>query len=448
MKIKQEAPIHDSVMLKELLLFYLPLGIYSMIMMSTHSVMNLGISRAANAKIGLAAFAVTMNIMNTFASPCFGARQMLVALAHDKKSLRVSKAVMIKITFLSLSLLSILAFTPIGEFVFVTLFNTPQNLMKDVKSAAVFALSLPFIYTLRAYSQGIIIVNKKTEYLTFTVIVRILFMIALAIILPKIKSLSGASIGMIIWTSGMALESVVNFLFSRKLYSNMPEKPLYVEGKEDLSTKTAFSFIWPLLIMSFLWTLALPMINSGLGHTSDPELSLATFQVSRNYIFIIIGFLENNLRQVSLMFGTSDKKIAYLKKFTLGASGIITLAVATLALTPIGDWGLVHVIGVSQDIARASKPVLIILIALPFTMAWSEYYTGLLMRLNNTKSISIGKVINIGLTILSVIAFSILLPQLGATVGALGMIIGFAVEMLFLKYVYHITLKFIEGPNF
>lgn len=142
------------------------------------------------------------------------------------------------------------------------------------------------------------------------------------------------------------------------------------------------------------------------------------------------------------------KKNAYLKKFTLGVSSIITLAVATLALTPIGDWGLVHVIGVSQDIARASKPVLIILIALPFTMAWSEYYTGLLMRLNNTKSISIGKVINIGLTILSVIAFSILVPQLGATVGALGMIIGFAVEMLFLKYVYHITLKFIEGPNF
>lgn len=117
-----------------------------MIMMSTHSVMNLGISRAANAKVGLAAFAVTMNIMNTFASPCFGARQMLVALAHDKKSLRVSKAVMIKITFLSLSVLSVLAFTPIGEFVFVILFNTPQNLMEDVKSAAVFALSLPFIY--------------------------------------------------------------------------------------------------------------------------------------------------------------------------------------------------------------------------------------------------------------------------------------------------------------
>lgn len=448
LKIKQKVPISESTMLRELLLFYLPLGVYSMIMMSTHSVMNLGISRAPNAKIGLAAFAVAMNIMNTFASPCFGARQMLVALAHDKKSLRVSKVVMIKITIFSLSILSILAFTPVGEFVFVTLFNTPINLMKDVKSAAVYALSLPFIYTLRAYSQGIIIINRRTEYLTFTVIVRIAFMIVLAVILPKIGSLAGATIGMIIWTAGMAVESVVNYLFSRKIYRNMPEEPNYDSGKQDLTAKNAFIFIWPLLIMSFMWTLGLPMINSGLGRTSDPELSLATFQVSRNYVFIIIGFLENNLRQVSLMFGTSEERIEYLKKFTLGISGIITIAVAVLALTPIGNWGLLHVIGVSENIAAASRPVLIVLIALPFTMAWSEYYIGLLMRLNNTKSISVGKVINIGLTVLSVIGFSILTPQLGATSGALGLIIGFTAEMLFLKYVYHITINFIKGPNF
>jgi len=445
LKTKQKDTIKGADMLKGLLLFYVPLGIYSMIMMSSHSVINFGVSRAANAEIGLATFAVTMNIMNMFASPCFTSRQLLVALAHDKKSLLVSKNIIIKIAAFSLLMLAVLALTPIGEFVFVQLFNTPKNLMSDVKTAAVFALALPFIYTLRSYSQGIIIVDKKTQYLTYTVMLRIAFMVFLAFVLPKIGSLSGATIGMIIWTAGMALESVVNFLFSIKSYRNLPDEPNYELGKQDLSTKQAFSFIWPLLITSFLWTLGLPMINSGLGHTSNPELSLATFQVSRNYVWIFMGFLENNMRQVPLIFGTSEEKINYLKKFTFWFGVILTIVVAVLALTPIGNWGLLHIIGVSENIANASRPVLIVLIALPFTMAWSEYYSGLLMRQKNTKSLSIGKVINLGLTIFSVIGFSILMPQLGATVAALGLIIGNAAEMLFVKYVYHRSLIHGDG---
>jgi O-antigen/teichoic acid export membrane protein len=436
LQAKQEDTIKGANMLKELLLFYIPLGLYSMIMMSTHSVKNFGVSRAHNPEIGLAAFAVTMNIMNMFASPCFTSRQMLVALAHDKKSLKVSRDIMLKITVFSLSMLAILSFTPVGEFVFVELFNTPVNLLGDVKTAAVYTMSLPFIYTLRSYAQGIIIIDKKTQYLTYTVMFRIAFMFLLAIVLPNIGSLSGATIGVMIWTAGMALEAVVNYLYSIKSFKNLPDEPNYDLGNQDLSAKYAFNFIWPLIITSFIWTLGIPMMNSGLGRTSNPELSLATFQVSRNFVWIIVGFLENSMRQVPLIYGTSEEKIDYLKKFTFGMGSILTLAVAILAFSPIGNWALLHIIGVSENIANASRPVLIVLIVLPFFIAWSEYYSGLLMRLNNTKSLSVGKIINLGLTVLSVISFSILMPQLGATVAALGLIIGNGAEILYFRIVY------------
>jgi O-antigen/teichoic acid export membrane protein len=193
--------------------------------------------------------------------------------------------------------------------------------------------------------------------------------------------------------------------------------------------------------MSFLWMLGLPIINSGLGRTYNPEFSIATFQISRNYVWIIMGFLETNMRQVSLIFGTSKNKIEYLKRFTFGVGGILTLVVAVLALTPIGNWGLINIIGVSEKIATASRSVLIILIVLPIIIAWSEYYMGLLMRLNNTKALSISKTINIVFTIFSVIGLSMLAPQLGATVGALGLIIGYTCEMSYVKYIYHRLTK-------
>src|SRR5665647_426312 len=129
LETKQQDTSKGAGMLKGLLLFFVPLGLYSTIMMSSHSVMNFGVSQAANAEIGLATFAVTMNIMNIFASPCFTSRQLLVALAHDKKSLLVTKNIMLQIAAFSLVMLAVLAFTPIGDFVFVQLFNTPKNLM-------------------------------------------------------------------------------------------------------------------------------------------------------------------------------------------------------------------------------------------------------------------------------------------------------------------------------
>jgi hypothetical protein len=408
-----------------------------MIMMTSHSVMNLGVSRAANAEIGLAAFSVTMNIMNMFASPCFTSRQLLVAFAHDKKSLAVSRSMMIKLGAASLFMLALLALTPIGDFVFVKLFNTPANLMSDVKAAAVLTMSLPFIYTLRSYAQGILIVAKKTQYLTYTVVIRILFMIGLAFVLPKISILTGAMIGISIWTAGMALESVINFLFSLGSYKELPEEPDYETGQQVLTAQQAFTFIWPLLATSFIWTLGLPMINSGLARTNNPELAIATVQVSRNFVWIILGFIENNMRQVPLIFGTSEAKMKYLKKFNLGIGVILTIAVAVLALTPIGNWGLLNIIGVSENIANASRPVLIVLIALPLILTWTEFYTGLLMRVNNTKSLSIGKIINLGITIFSVTAMSILIPQLGATAAAIGMIVGYVAELIFLNVVYN-----------
>ncbi len=424
-------------MLKELLLFYVPLGLYSMIMMSSHSVINSGVSRAPDAEIGLAAFAVTMTIMNMFASPCFTSRQMVVALAHDKKSLKITRNVMVKIAAVSLLFLSILAFTPIGEFVFVNLFNTPENLMSEVKTAAVLTLSLPFVYSLRSYSQGIIIVEKKTKYLTYTVLIRISFMVFLAFALPKLGFISGASIGIIIWTAGMGLEAIINYLFSRRVYKNLPDTPNYDSGEEDFTQLKAFNFIWPLLLMSFIWTLGLPVINSGLGFTKDPDRSIATFQVARSYAWIAIAFLEMNMRQVSLIFGTSEDRISYLKRFTLGVSIVLASIIAILALTPVGNWGLINIIGVTDELAQAVKPVLVVLIALPLVLAKSEYYMGLLMKLNNTKALSIGKIISIALAGVSVIALSILLPQLGAVVGAIGLVLGYSCEMLYLKYTYH-----------
>jgi hypothetical protein len=150
------------------------------------------------------------------------------------------------------------------------------------------------------------------------------------------------------------------------------------------------------------------------------------------------------MRQVSLIFGTSEEKIQYLKKFTLGVGVTLTLIIGVLALTPIGNWGLINIIGVSESIASASRSVMMILILLPIIISYSEYYMGLLMRLKSTKSLSIAKIINLGFAIFSVIGLSIIAPQLGAAIGAIGLIFGYTAEMIYVRYTYY---RLVEAAN-
>ncbi|QOR34350.1 hypothetical protein IMX26_12735 [Clostridium sp. 'deep sea'] len=425
----------ESNLLPDILRFYVPLGIYSMIMLTSHSVINAGVSRTNSPQIALAAYALTMSIMNMFASPAFTSRQMLVAMARDKKSFRLSLSLMIKLGIASLAILGLLAFTPLGEFVFLQVFKAPTKLFPEIKSAAKFCLLLPFIYTLRAYSQGVLMVQKKTKYLTYSVVVRIIFMVFLASFLPKIKWLNGAAVGILIWTLGMSCEAILNFLWSIPQYKKLPEQSETDTGK-SFSVNKAFSFLWPLMLMSFVWTLGKPLINFGLSKTTDPEKALATFQVAQSFAWILMGFLENNIRQVSLIFGTTKDRIKYLKKFTLVISIILACLLSLLALTPLGQFTLLNIIKVSPELASASKGILILLIASPLILAWNEFYIGLLMTLNNTKILSVAKITNMTTVTITILTLAAINPAIGAIAGAIGTLVGLLAELIVLRFAY------------
>ncbi len=424
---------NTPIVLSDLLRFYIPLGLYAVIMMSSHSVINSGVSRVANPTIALAAYALTMSIMNMFASPTFTTRQMLVALAHDKASFRTGRKLMIQIAAVSFALLSVMAFTPVGEFVFINIFNAPADLYPEIAIAARFCVALPFIYTLRAYSQGIIITRKKTQYLTYSVAVRIAFMLFLAVTLPKLDLFNGATVGILIWLLGMACEASVNSFFAFRLYRHIPENSTHEEERHHLTTGDAFTFVWPLLLMSFIWTLGRPLLNFGLTRTADPELSLATYQVAQNLVWIFMGFIENNLRQVTLIYGGSQDRVAYLRKFRTIISLSLSGLLAILAFTPLGTWMLENLIGVTPALAAASKPVMMILILAPVLIASNEFYMGLLMGLRNTKILSVAKMVNMAVASISVLVLALIMPQIGAMAAAIGMIVGLGVEATVLR---------------
>ncbi|MBG0764291.1 MAG: hypothetical protein H0S78_05280 [Tissierellales bacterium] len=62
-------------------------------------------------------------------------------------------------------------------------------------------------------------------------------------------------------------------------------------------------------------------------------------------------------------------------------------------------------------------------------------------RLKSTQSLSRANIINLGCASFSVIGLSIRAPQLGAAIGAIGLIIGYTAEMIYVRYTYYRLTK-------
>ena len=74
---------------------------------------------------------------------------------------------------------------------------------------------------------------------------------------------------------------------------------------------------------------------------------------------------------------------------------VVSLLMATAAVTPFGPWLMTNVIGVDPTIAAVSRWVLLSFSLYPVLRAWQEMYWGVLMAKRRTNLISVGKGINL-----------------------------------------------------
>lgn len=423
----QQVRSTEKYTLAELLAFYFPLAISSMLMFTTFNIINSALARTINAEAALAAFAIGQSITNMFASPTFTGRQMLVALAHHRQNFRSGLKVMLKIMLATLFVIALLALTPVGYFVYVTLFGAPPHLFAEVRNVAKVCLTLPFIYTLRAASQGILMIRRRTHFMTISMVMRLLIMLLVAAVITRTSVVQGAVVGALVWVMGMTTEALFCFIFARRLYPDVPEESNEVAA---VTQSEVFDFLWPLLITSFIWTFSRPIINAGLGRTADPEQALATYQVAWNFAWIPMAFIEVNIRQLVLIFGRGQSNLNYLKRFCLTVSILVTLAVLVLAWTPIGAHILKHIIGVSEEMIGASRGTIVTIAFVPLLLTWVEYFTGRVLQSGSTKSLSLAKSANLVMMALTVFVLAALFPHLGATAGALAVMAGIAAELI------------------
>jgi hypothetical protein len=413
---------------KEMARFYLPLAATSVLMMSSHSIVSSGLARTAEASAALAAFALAQSLAVMFEGPCYTMQRMCVALFKDQISYSSVKKAVLGIWAGLTSVMLLIAFTPVGTFVFTRLLGVPAHLYPGTIGAFRIFLLLPAASALRSFFQGIIVVNRRTGSLTVNMIVRLGLMLLLSNLLPRLPWLPGATVGALVLSMGIFTEGLMAYLAGRSLFAKLPATP--AQGK-PASVRDTLAFFLPIALASVAWTFARPILNAALARTANPEWALASYQVawSFSFIFAAVAF---NIHQLTIIFGQEKSQRDMALKFSLAVGLIGSAFLAIVVTTPLGNYALTRIIGVSPSLAREALKVIAILSVMPIISTVTEFCNGLLISTGQTRYLTVGKILNITvITIVSSLGTNIF-PQAGGQLAAVAMIGGALTEAAFL----------------
>lgn len=409
--------------LHELLRFYFPLAVTWMLMMFTHTIISSGLARTVDPTVSTAAYAVALSLGAIFEAPSVMLRQTGMALISSRQSYQVVRRVA-GITLLAcMAIVLAIGYVPaLGRFVFQDILGVTDELLAATITAFRVTMLLPIASTLRCFYHSLIMLNRRTTYISIGMFIRVGFMIVLIYCFSTYRWVVGPLVGAIAIVGGIFIEGVNAYWFGRKLVP---------EGETTITPRTAWSFYTPLIASSLFVAMGKPFINGGLARMPNAAVALAAFNVASSFAWVLIS-TSQNVHQVTMVFGRDPLDRPLVKKFAATVGIVSTAALLAVSLSPLGRWLLTNLIQVPDELIEPSLWGIRTFALFPPVICWLEYNTGLLLLTQASRLVSLGKTVNLLATIAFVLSLAPLVP--GAIAAPLAQLIGFASEGLVLQF--------------
>lgn len=421
-----------KVSFRQLLHFFIPLGISASLVTISHVIINSTLARSAHPELVIASYALPMSILGITEKPAVLLRQTCSALVRDRRSFRAMSLVALYVLGAVFIMGGIVSYTPIGPWIFQNIFGAEEELLGSMMNVYRVLMFVSIFSGIRCMFQGIIIANMRTKWLTISMVIRLtgMYLLSLYFIHQGVES---GTVGAVIFLFGMIIEAAASFVEGRSLARKMPEVQ---EGNPVTGTRQIFGFYRPLLYSSLIAIIAPPAINAMLGKTADITLAVASFAIAANITNLMQSFFSY-IHQIVLNFYRKDA--ATVRKFTLCLAFIPTCLIAVLAYTPVGPWFLNSVMGVSGRLLDASIDTLKVFMLMTLVFPWLDFGNGLLMLRGQTKVMVWSQAGNVFSTLIALILLIIFTPSWNGAVGALAQSLGLAAEAAVVFYVLRQT---------
>lgn len=328
--------------LKEISLFFFPLLLNVQLMSVSHTVINGALARLEDYVTALAGMSVAMIIHLFVASPSYQNHTVTIAMVRGRSSLRsVLLFVGLVASYVAI-MLSLIAFSPLGDLILIRLLGTPPQVAQAAREALHILVLLPFFTGLRGFCQGLIIQARRTSLVSAATGVRVAALFgSLAI---GQHWFAGAQLGAFALVSCVITETIVIALFAWRVHLPLER------GEAEKTTGEILRYSFPLAYSSCLQQTIPLLISSIIGRLPDGPLALAAFGVIRGFLFLLAGPMRN-LQQAYLALVKSAEDYRELVRFNLiVATGMGLLVLLTAG--PLNELILGRLLGVETELRQ------------------------------------------------------------------------------------------------
>ncbi|TCZ75882.1 multi antimicrobial extrusion protein MatE [Paenibacillus albiflavus] len=424
----------SRISIKQLLAFFIPLGLSSTLVTISHVIINSTLARSPNPEFIIATYAIPLSLLALTERPAVLLRQTCSALVRDQVSFKamsaISNYVLLGIMILSLAI----SYTPLGHAVFLYIFGVEDSMLNPILEVYRILIYVNIFSGLRCLYHGLIIYNMRTKMLTIGMIIRLIAMYLLSVYFIQTNQVTSGKVGAIIFLMGMMIECSIAVWEGRSLLHKQIPKKL---PDHPVSTKRhIFKFYRPLLYSTLLAAMIGPGINAMLGKTSNISLAIAAYALASSVNFLVLSFFSY-MHQIVLNFYNKDRKAVL--RFALIICFIPAILSGLLGHSPIGPWFLSHVMGVNNELMRACIETIQVFMIYNLFFPFLDFSNGLIMLKGRTKVMVWSQSVNVLFTFLTLVICILLTPGWNGMIGALAQSLGVLGELSVILFALKLT---------
>lgn len=383
---------------REILVFYLPLSLNVGVITLTMPFLNLGVSRAAEPEVALAAFGAGFSLTIMYNTFIYTSLKLYNAHLTDRESFWKILRVYLALAGAGSLLFAVVGLTAIGEHLFSSLFGIRPETAAHAKDWMLWCAPVPVLVAVRCAFQGVTTVYRNTLNTALGTLVRMgAVLMAVTALITFFPHRPGMAAGAA-FSLSMGLETAFLLVRTRKM--RRFSTPTAVSACDyRLTTRYILRFSMPLWVSSLAWAGSFPVINYFIGQAPEAEAGLAGFSILRS-LTVLLNSPLHSLVTVVLIMGNAAS-ITRVKGMGICIAGLMTAASAALGFPAVHGPVLAGMFNLSGQALAQAGSALGFFLVFPVFLLVRFYYDGLFMRRKDTTVIGLAGGLRAGILLVS-----------------------------------------------
>lgn len=160
-------------------------------------------------------------------------------------------------------------------------------------------------------------------------------------------------------------------------------------------------FLLPLAITSIVVELGSQVLNGGMARVPHATQTLAAYGLAWGLV-LFLGSPLGQAKELGLVLVVDRDSLGAVRRFVVVSGLVLMAGLASLTLTPLGDWVIEGLHGVDHELGAVVRTALLWLVPYPLIKGLALFHAGLLLRVRRTAVVSYATLTNLAVSILAV----------------------------------------------